>query len=103
MLLFFVSKSCQTFCDPMDCSPPGSSVLGILQARIPEQIAISFSRDLSDPRIKPVSPVLWADSLPLNCLGSPKTCLAPNKTSFLSPSLCYRQKVCKKEMIVSVF
>ena len=82
MLLFLVSKSWQTFCDPMDCSPPGSSVLGILQARIPERIAFPSPGDLSDPRIKPVSPVLWADSLPLSRLGSPKTCLSPNKNSF---------------------
>ena len=33
-----------TLCDPVDCSPPGSSVHGILQARIPEWVAISFSR-----------------------------------------------------------
>ena len=32
-----------TLCDPMDCSPPGSSVFGILQARILEWVAISFS------------------------------------------------------------
>ena len=32
-------------CDPMDCSPPGSSVHGILQARILEWVAISFSRE----------------------------------------------------------
>ena len=47
------SKSLQswpTLCDPMDCSPPDSSVLGILQVRILEWIAISFSRRLSQPR-----------------------------------------------------
>ena len=33
-------------CDPMDCSPPGSSVHGILQVRILEWVAISFSRGL---------------------------------------------------------
>ena len=38
-----VDKSCQTCCDPIDCSLPGSSVLGISQARILEWIAISFS------------------------------------------------------------
>ena len=38
-----VSQSCPTLCDPMDCSPPGSSVPGILQARILEWVAISFS------------------------------------------------------------
>ena len=39
-----------TLCDPMDCSPPGSSVHGILQARILEWVAISFSRGSSLPR-----------------------------------------------------
>ena len=41
---------CPTLCDPMDCSLPGSSVYGILQARILEWIAISFSRGSSQPR-----------------------------------------------------
>ena len=36
-----VSKSCLTFCDPMDCSPPGYSVHGISQAKIPEWAAFS--------------------------------------------------------------
>ena len=38
-----VAQSCLTLRDPMDCSPPGSSVHGILQARILEWVAISFS------------------------------------------------------------
>ena len=38
------------FCDPMDCSPLGSSVNGILQARILEWVAIPFSRGSSWPR-----------------------------------------------------
>ena len=42
-------------CDPMDCSPPGSSVHGILQARILEWAAMPSSRDLSDPQIEPMS------------------------------------------------
>ena len=42
-----VAQLCPTFCDPTDCSPPGSSVHGILQARILEWSAISFSRDSS--------------------------------------------------------
>ena len=58
-------------CDPMDCSPPGSSVLGIFQARILEWIAISFSRDLPDPGIKPKFPVLQVGSLPLSHWGNP--------------------------------
>ena len=39
-----VTQSCLTLCDPMDCSTPGTSVHGILQARILEWVAISFSR-----------------------------------------------------------
>ena len=58
-----VAWSCPTVCDPMDCSPPGSSLHGILQARILERVAISFSRGSSQPRIKPGSPALQADSL----------------------------------------
>ena len=45
-----VTQSCPTLCDPMDCCPPGSSVHGILQARILECVAISFSRGSSWPR-----------------------------------------------------
>ena len=45
-----VTQSCPTLCDPMDCSLPGSSVRGILQARILEWVAISFSRRSSQPR-----------------------------------------------------
>ena len=42
-----VSQSCLTLCNPMDCSLPGFSVHGILQARILEWVAISFSRGSS--------------------------------------------------------
>ena len=38
-----VTQMCPTLCDPMDCSPPGFSVHGILQARILEWVAIPFS------------------------------------------------------------
>ena len=57
----------------MDCSPPGSSVLGIFQGRIPEWLAISPPGDLPDPGVKsmsPVSPALQADSLPVESLVS---------------------------------
>jgi len=49
------AQSCLTLCNPMDCSPPGSSVYGIFQARVLKQVAISFLRDLPNPRIKPTS------------------------------------------------
>ena len=45
-----VAQSCPTLCDLMGCSPPGSSVHGILQARILEWVAISFCRGSSWPR-----------------------------------------------------
>ena len=46
----FIAQSCLTLCNPMDHSPPGSSVHGILQATILEWVAISFSRGCSTPR-----------------------------------------------------
>ena len=58
-----VAQSCPPLFDPMDYSPPGSSVHGILQARVLKWVAISFSRDLPDPGIKPRSPTLRADTL----------------------------------------
>ena len=45
-----ISQSCLTLCDPVDCSLPGSSVHGILQARTLEWVAIPFSRGSSWPR-----------------------------------------------------
>ena len=44
------AQSCPTLCDPMDWGPSGSCVHGILQARILEQVAISYSRGCSPPR-----------------------------------------------------
>ena len=45
-----ITQSCPTHCDPIDCSPPGSSVHGILQARILEWVASPFSRGSFRPR-----------------------------------------------------
>ena len=50
---------CQTFCNPMDCSLPGSSVHGIFQARILAWVAISLSRGSSQPR----------DGTSISCIG----------------------------------
>ena len=46
----FVAQLCQAVCDPMDCSLPGSSIYGTLQAGILEWVAILFSRGSSQPR-----------------------------------------------------
>ena len=45
-----VARSCQTLCDPTDCSLPGSSIHGIFQARVLEWVAIAFSKGSSWPR-----------------------------------------------------
>ena len=47
-----VAHLCPTLCNPMDCSPPGSFIQGILQARILEWVAIPFSRGSSRPRVR---------------------------------------------------
>ena len=49
-------QSCPTLCDPMDCSPPGSSVHGILQPRILEWLPFPSPGDLPNPGIAPLSP-----------------------------------------------
>ena len=66
---YLVTKSCPTLGDPKDCSPPGSSVHGISQARILEWVAIPSSRGSSRPRDW-MSPAWPGDSLQLNHVGS---------------------------------
>ena len=58
-----VGQSCPTLRDPVDCRPPGSSIHGILQARILAWVAISFSRGSSQPRGRTQAPALQADTL----------------------------------------
>ena len=73
----------------MDCSPPGSSVHGIFQARILEWVAISFSRGSFQPRdqtLSPVAPALLANSLLLSHPGKPSFFLqVPRSIQNLSP------------------
>ena len=64
-------------CAAMDCSPPGASVHGILQARILQRVAMPFTRGSSQPRGKSASPALQADSLPTEPWGKPASCLLP--------------------------
>ena len=79
------TQSCPTLCSPMDCS---SSVHGILQARILEDVAFLTPGDLPDVVIKPTMPLsstLQVDSLPLSHQESPtiavKKSLFPNVIS----------------------
>ena len=76
-----VTQLCLTPCNPGDCSPPGSSVHGILQARILEWVAISFSREFSRPRDRiQVSRIagrcfnLWATREALSMLNTMQIC-----------------------------
>ena len=66
-----VAQSCPTLWVPMDCNLPGSFFHVILQAKILEWVAILFSRDLPNPRIKPRPPTMQADSLPSGPPGKP--------------------------------
>ena len=52
MCVCSVTQLCPALCDSMDCSPLGSCVHGIFQARILEWVAISFSRGSSQPRVQ---------------------------------------------------
>ena len=90
-----VTLSCLTLCDPMDCSSPGSSVHEILQARILEWVAISFSRGSSRPR----------DQIQVSCIAgryftiwATRETLAPNSFFvFCCLRSCFsRYKNCSK-------
>ena len=64
-----VAQVCPTVCAPMDCCPPGSSVRGILQARIQEWVTISG--DLPGPGMEPRSPALAAGFFTTEPPGKP--------------------------------
>ena len=66
-------QACPTLCNPVDRSPPGSSVHGILQARILKWIVMLSSRDLPNPGIQLASPeslALQEDSLSIEPPGN---------------------------------
>ena len=59
LTLMLIIQYCQTLCDSMDCSPPGSSVHGILKTRILEWGAMPFSRGFSWPRDRTQVSTFW--------------------------------------------
>ena len=70
------AQLCLTLCDPVDCSPPGSSVCGISQVRILNWVAISSSRGSSWPRDRvSISCIRQMDALPLAPPGKPNVYL----------------------------
>ena len=93
MVQLLCVQSCLILCDPMDSSLPGSSVYEIFQARILEQVAISYSRGSSWPRDRTIishsscigRQILyhWAtwEALGFNCVSPKPTCCSPNHQS----------------------
>ena len=75
LLFCLVSKLCLILLQPQDCSPSGSSVHGILQARILEWVAISFSRDLPNPGIECISRALAGKFFTTEPPGKPQVVL----------------------------
>ena len=86
-----VTKSCPTLCNPMDCSPPSSSVHGIFQARTLEWVTSSYSRVsfwFKDQTHISLCLLCWqTDYLPLYHLGSPRETVQPTKPNTLG-SVC---------------
>ena len=81
-----VIKSYWTLYNPMDCSPPGSSVHGVSQARILEWVSIFFSRGSFQSRGGTHISCSAVDSLPLKYLGG------PNVNSFFVPNSIEKPK-----------
>ena len=72
------TESYPTLCNAIDCSPPGSFVHGISQARILEWVAFPSAGHLPNPGIEPGSPELQADSSPSEPSGKPMLGLSCN-------------------------
>ena len=91
VVLMLVTQLCTTLCDPMNCSPPGSSIHGIFQARILEWVAISFCRGVFPNReqahISCIS-CTGRQSLPLCHVEPCHLIVALNKPYFLSFGNC---------------
>ena len=70
-VLCLVTQLCLTLCNPMDCSPPGSSVHGILQQEYWSELPFPSPGDFPNPEIKHGSPALQPDSLHTELQGKP--------------------------------
>ena len=100
MHTYLVARSCTTVCDPMDCSPSGSSVHGIFHARILEWVAIASSRGSPWPRG-------WTQNIScISCITSLYDCAtweAPWFWVFLSIKLNSFQSFLPKSDNISIF
>ena len=88
ILVVWVAQSCPTVCDPVDCSLPGSSAHGTLQARMLEWGAISISRGPSQPRDWMCVSCIWqVGASLLRRLGCASYLLVRGKADLLNGSL----------------
>ena len=91
-----VVQSGLTLCDPMDCSPPGSSFRGILQARILKWVAFPSPGDLPDPGMELRSPALQMVCLPLSHhQGSPGPYSVTRYSCPPEPQSIWKEGLCK--------
>ena len=67
-----VAQLCPTLCNPKDCSPPGSSVLGFPRQEYWSGLPCPSPGDVSNPEIDPRSPALQMDSIPSEPPGKPE-------------------------------
>ena len=93
-----------TLCDPIDCKPPGSSVHGILWARILDWVSCSLLQgNLPDPGIEPGSPALQADSLLFRHCAKPSRCMisrsAKTNLGWVSSSLVHMKELRRRERL----
>ena len=97
VVVVLVTQTCPTLCNPMDCSTPGSCVHGILQARIPQWVAIPFSRGYSRPRDR-----TWVSCIAgrLFTISATRELLAPEK-SFKNRKMGIRSWRVSPEMVFS--
>ena len=93
LLLLSCAPSCLILCDPMDCSPPGSSVHGILQARILELGAVPSPRGSSQPRAPTRAPPALAGGF---------FTTAPSRKPFLS-SICTQLEISSGTTLTYIF
>ena len=92
-----VAPSCLTLCDPVDCSPPGSSIHGILQTRTLEWVASSFSRGSSQPRDR-----TWVSCIAGKCFNHQGSSTGHQKGPSFSPhhlTICHTTNTSKAEQI----
>ena len=84
------AQLCPTLCNPMDCNPPGSSVHGIFQPRVLEQVAISYSRGSSQPRDQTCVSCIAGRSFITESTGKPRTQLFLSKSRSLYFITCLK-------------